>query len=253
MTKSYDKPFLTFEQLTQSLKDKGMIIDDEVQAKDELSTIGYYRLKAYSYPFKEVKNGLRINEFKPNTNWKHIINLYHFDRKLRLLVMEAIEWIEVILRTQVMHFFSERYGAFGYSDKDNFHKNFKHKEWIEHIEREGCRSKNLAIEHFEKNYNDKHPPLWMLIEVMSFGSLSKFYSGLKIEDQQEIAQYFKTPHAKLKQWLHVFVYVRNICAHHSRLWNTTLRISPKKLNDFNVPHNKIFIVLLMLSNTIYKN
>lgn len=106
--KPYDKPFLTIEKLMQSLEDRGMVINDVVQAKDDLSTIGYYRLSAYCHPFMQEKEGNKIDDFELNTNWQRVIDLYHFDRELRLLVAEAVEWIEVILRAKITQLFSEK-------------------------------------------------------------------------------------------------------------------------------------------------
>ncbi len=248
--KSYDKPFLTFEQLIELLKSRGMVIDDEKQAINELSTIGYYRLSAYSYPFRKIENNLRLDDFESGTNWQKVIDMYHFDKELRLLVMDAIEWIEIILRTQIVHFFSEKYTEFGHLTKDNFRDNFNYDKWIGYIQKEESRSKSAAIKHFKENYADPHPPLWVLIEEISFGSLSMFYSGLKTEDKKEISKYFKTNYDTLGSWLHTFVYVRNICAHHSKLWNVTLHIRPKKLSDFRMPNDRIFIVLMVLAKLL---
>ncbi len=248
--KSYDKPSLAFEQLIELLKKRGMVIDDEKQAIDELASIGYYRLSAYSYPFRKYEKNSITDNFVANTNWQKVIDIYHFDKELRLLVMEAIEWVEIMLRTQIAHLFSQKYTEFGHLDKGNFHNKFKHKKLIEHIQREESRSKSAAVKHFKDNYKEPHIPMRILIEEMSFGSLSRFYSGLKIKDRKKISKYFNASHETLKLWLHTFVYVRNICAHHNRLWNTTLHIHPKKLDDFQLPNNRVFIVLMILSKLL---
>ncbi len=250
MKKTYNKPFLNFAELIQLLKDRGMVIADEKQAINELATIGYYRLSAYSYPFRKNENGSKTDDFQTNTNWQKIIDLYHFDKKLRILVMDAIEWVEVVLRAQITHSFAKKYTAFGYLDKNNFNEHFKHEKWIEHIQTNEKKSKNVAIKHFQKTYTNPHLPLWVLIETVSFGSLSRFYSGLKIEDKKVISGYFKENYKTIEKWLHTLAYVRNICAHHNRLWNVILDVSPKKLIDIDIPNNKIYIVLMILTKLL---
>jgi abortive infection bacteriophage resistance protein len=236
MKKSHNKSFLTFEKQIQLLKDRGLIITNETQTTNELSTIGYYRLKAYFYPFKEFKNGVRIDKFKPNISWQNVIDLYNFDRKLRLLVLEATEWIEVSLRAKIAYLISKKYGDLGYLNKNNFHHKFEHKYWLEHIK--------------DKYKKEEHSHIFELIDAISFGSLSKLYSGLKNEDKKEIAEYFAVPYQKMQEWIRTLVYIRNTCAHHSILWNITLRIAPEKFDDIDIPNNKIYIVLMALSKLL---
>jgi abortive infection bacteriophage resistance protein len=236
MKKSHNKPFLTFSEQMQLLENRGLNITDETQTINDLSTIGYYRLKTYFYPFREFKNGVRIDKFKPNISWQNVIDLYNFDRKLRLLVLEATEWIEVSLRAKIAYLISNKYDELGYLYKNNFHQKFEHKYWLEHIK--------------DKHKKEEHPHIFELIDTISFGSLSKLYSGLKNEDKKEIAEYFAVPYKKMQEWIRTLVYIRNTCAHHSILWNITLRVAPEKLNDIDIPNNKIYIVLMALSKLL---
>ena len=110
----YQKPPLTYNAQLDLLITRGLRVVDRVTALGYLRNISYYRLSAYYLPFKQNE------EFKPNTCVEDIINLYTFDRKLRLLVMDAIESIEIALRSQIIYHLSHTYGAFGYLNSNNF-------------------------------------------------------------------------------------------------------------------------------------
>ncbi len=251
---TYNKPPLTLEDQVIQLKKRGMIIDDESACKKTLSNISYYRLSAYSHPFRMRNNSQVLSNFIDGVNWNTIIKLYEFDKKLRLLVMDAIEVIEIAVRTQITYNFSCQYGTFGYLNTNNFHHKFSHSDWLGKITSEVNRSKDTFVMHFKNEYGDDNLPIWMMTEVISLGNLSKFYQGLKNQDKKSIANNFNVPYQRLKEWLHVLTYVRNICAHHSRLYNRELTIQPskvkKKEKEWNPPitpnRNKVFYVLLML-------
>jgi abortive infection bacteriophage resistance protein len=257
MYKNYNKNPLTFKEQIDILKSRGMIFDDKNSAIIDLQKIGYYRLSAYWYPFRVNKNNQILDNFQPNINWNKIIQIYEFDRKLRLLVLDAIERFEVQLRTKITYNFSHKYGAFGYLDKNNFHNKFKYQEWIKNLNKETERNKSIFIKHFHKNHPNQSIPIWMVTEIMSFGSLSRMYQGMNQQDQKMI--YFGIHRKRLEDWIKILVYIRNICAHHSRLWNAeiTIRASKPDKENWGIPNNKIFYILTMLkdlnSNLEWKN
>lgn len=256
----YGKPALTFEAQLDHLKSRGLLVEDEPAALQQLASISYYRLSGYWYPFRErSKQGKVGNQFRPGTYFNQIIALYEFDRQLRSLVMDAIERVEVAARTRLTYEIGHRYGAFGHNDPNNFHLNFAHRTWLTKLEQETSRSSDEFIRHYQNKY-DGFPriPVWMLTEVMSFGALSFFYKGLKndqksaIEDKKAVSDYFGLHYKRLGDWLHTLTYVRNVCAHHSRLWNRELAIRPDKakqkewLRPITPRNDRLFYVLLML-------
>lgn len=261
MTKiAYTKPPLTFVDQIDHLEFRGMHFEDKQYAEIKLSSISYYRLSGYWYPYKSRdSNGRITNQFIDNTYFSEIIKLYEFDRRLRLLVLDAIERIEVAIRTQFTYHLGHSYGAFGYANKDNFHQNFKHKVWLKRLNSEVKRSRDDFIAHFNHKYTG-YPivPIWMMTEIMSLGALSFGYEGLKntTEEKKKIAAYFGLHYKKLQDWLHVLTYIRNICAHHSRLWNRSMSIKPSTSGDLRwiqqpVQRNdKIFYILLMLRHLL---
>lgn len=264
MPENYQKPALTFSQQLSLLQQRGLVVSDKASALRQLSAISYYRLSAYWYPFRQRDGtGNILSNFVPDTEFNRITNLYEFDRKLRLLVMDALERVEVAVRTQITYHFGHTYGAFGHTDPGNFHAQFKHAVWLSKLEDETSRSSDEFIRHYQSKY-DGFPriPVWMLTEVMSFGALSFFYKGLRndrragIEDKKLIADYFQIHHKRLGDWLHTLTYVRNVCAHHSRLWNRELAIRPdnSKLPEWRAPwtprNDRIFYILLILRHLL---
>lgn len=124
-------------------------------------------------------------------------------------------------------------------------------------------SSDEFLKHFARNYKDfPNVPIWMLTEVMSMGALSRLYKGMRndtkagFEDKQLIANESSMHYKQLQDWLHVLTYVRNVCAHHSRLWNRELAIRPEKSRNANwlppkTPRNdRIFIIILMVNKLL---
>lgn len=261
---TYTKPPLSFTDQISRLEAKGMIFNDKAFAEQRLASISYYRLSGYWYPFRiHDENNKVLNQFEPGTTFDDVLCLYETDRQLRSLVLDAIERVEIAVRTQFTYHIGHKYFAFGHTDKENFHPKFNHSEWLSKLEAEVRRSRDDFILHYQSKY-EGFPliPIWMMTEVMSLGALSFGYKGLindqksGIEDKKTIAKHFNIHHKKLGDWLHTLTYVRNICAHHSRLWNRTLTIKPDKTKDkhwlppLTPTTDRIFYVLLMLRHLL---
>ena len=174
------------------------------------------------------------DSFKEGVHLNEVMKLYEFDRDLRLLVMDAIERIEVHVRSLFAYRMGHQYGAFGHTDSANFQPNFKLTEWLRKIE--DVTRRNLGKEEFINHYNDKYTgfptlPVWMVTEVMSLGSLSVGYRGLKRKDKKFISDEFAPNTSCLASWFHSLTYIRNICSHHGRLWNRELAIRPSRLRN----------------------
>ena len=254
MTKSYQKPALTFSEQFELLKSRGLIVNDESHALSQLSSISYYRLSAYLYPLRvRDEQGDVGNNFIAGTSFDQVIDLYEFDRHLRLLVIDAIERIEVYMRTLISYHLGYTYGAFGHTNAANFHSNFDHAEWLSKLENEIDRSSDAFVVHYKNKYSGfPSLPIWMATEVMSLGSLSFCYKGLEHKDKKAISSQLHIHHKALADWLHTLTYIRNVCAHHSRLWNRELSIRPERPRAavWNAPltprNDRIFYILLML-------
>ena len=159
--------------------------------------------------------------FKDNVSFENIIELYIFDRELRLLIMDAIERIEVSIRTRWAYHLAHSHGSHAYMDESIFDDDEKYSRCLQALEEEFDRSTETFVTHYFTKYNEPYlPPIWAAVEVMSLGQLSKWYSNLKYRrDKQSIATTFYLDERVLRSFLHHLTIVRNLCAHHGRLWN----------------------------------
>lgn len=252
----YRKDHKTFEEKLELLKQKGLIVFNEKYALAKLKHINYYRLSAYFLPFQYKKDDFKNRDkFLPNTTFEDIIKLYTFDTELRKIIFEAIESIEVYFRTQIAYYHSSSFGAFGYLDINTLRKNLDQEfdELQQDILKEKKRSKEILIKHFKKKYNSSDLPVWSVVEIISFGSLSKFFMLLKEKEQNNsIKEIIGINKYVFFKWFKALSSVRNACAHHSRLWNRTLGVSfeiPKKniyFKGMENSKNKIFFALSVI-------
>lgn len=267
--RTYKKKPLLYNQQIELLKARGLNITEEQKAIRYLHEISYYRLSAYSLPFQKKKD-----VFDADTTFQNVLDLYLFDRGLRLLVFDAIERIEVALRAQMIYILSHKYNDahwqdnaslftppfkdvrtgityHTYSDTQNIikkHINAKHPE--------------VFVKHYRAEYNNpQNPPSWMCIELLTIGELSRLYTALRENsDRQAIASFFNLHHTVFTSWLHTLVYVRNLCAHHSRLWNREFAIKPDVLKKpkrawvqpvFNSNNHRTFYFLCILKYLLF--
>lgn len=222
----YNKPPLTIEQHINQLEKRGLVITDPIVAEQYLTNIGYYRLSAYCLPFEqlnETEPSKRSHKFKKATKFDDILNLYIFDRKLRLLMMEAIERIEVAIRTQWANEMSLTHNdPHAFMNTELFNDPWKHQRQLAKVTNELKDSNEVFINHYKKHYNQPFlPPIWAMVEIITFGSLSQWYSNTKDNKlKAKIAKSLGMPTVEVMQGtLHSLTLIRNICAHHSRLWN----------------------------------
>jgi abortive infection bacteriophage resistance protein len=230
--KKFAKPALTLQKQIELLKRRGLTVHDDKLAAHYLQHISYYRLRAYWLPFEIDAEKDGDHAFAEGTTFAKVVDLYVFDRKLRLLLMDAIERIEVSLRGAWAHHLALKYGSHAYLDRTIFSDQHDHAKALLSVREEIGRSRETFIDHYQSTYNDPvDPPLWMVAEVMSFGALSKWLADLKYHaDRQAIAKVYGIDEKVLRSFTHHISQIRNICAHHSRLWNkkfTVTMVIPK--------------------------
>jgi len=221
----YAKPPITYSSQLKQLQDRGLAIINIPKVISLLENISYYRLSGYWYPL--LKQPKSEHKFKPDSTFDKAFNMYCFDRELRKLVTAELEKIEVAIRAKMIYILSHEHGSFWYSNANLFSNVANHSTSVNKLKQEFTRSDEQFLVSFKKNYNEPLPPSWMLLEVSSLGNLSHFYKNLKpSKSKREIANYFGLDDNTFESWLHSIVYVRNVCAHHSRLWNRIMRITP---------------------------
>jgi abortive infection bacteriophage resistance protein len=224
---NYTKPPLTITDQIKALENRGMVFVDKIVAEHYLSNISYYRLRAYTFPYQN--NSLPNHPFWRPTTFERVISDYVLDRKLRIIVFDALEKIEISLRTQIIYEYSIVFGSQWYENPVHYTKNHLFLKDLEHLEKEVKRSQEEFIKHYRKKYtNPINPPAWMALEVSTLGTLSKLYENLKpTREKKKIAKHYGLGHhSVLESWMKTFSHIRNICAHHSRLWNRPITIIP---------------------------
>jgi abortive infection bacteriophage resistance protein len=227
----YEKQPITIADQVTQLKARGLQIPDDAVAKHYLSNISYYRLAGYWWPMQADKAN---HNFKPNSRFDDVIALYNFDRELRLLLFDVIERIEIGLRSKMIYHLSHEYDAWWFQKPELFINTRELIKTLASIEEELDRSKDVFIKDHIKRYKTdlRFPPAWKTLEITSFGSLSKLYGNLKpnVKSKDRIAAELNTVnHTFLPSWLLSIAQIRNICAHHGRLWNRNLPGRPNLL------------------------
>jgi len=223
----YGKQALDFEAQADQLLARGLQGDRE-QLIRRLQSTNYYRFTSYLYTFRATGD-----RYQPGTSLETVWDLYRFDHGLRLLLLDALETIEVHARTQLAYHFAHTHGPFAYLDPSKL-PNFDtargdFASWERKLREQVSRSQNRKgredfILHFFNKYGDCHdmPPIWMMVELMDFGSVLSFFRGVSNDLRRELAATLGLPHQVVLNWLLVLNSVRNRCAHHARLWNWNL-------------------------------
>lgn len=235
------KPATTVEQQIEILRGRGMVVDQAL-AEQWLTNVSYYRLSAYWYPARSLDPVQDDETFVPGTSFADAASLYEADRKLRTLVHDGMERIEVALRTRVGAVLCVS-DPLAYENPVNFRPDFDHAAWMRTAQSriERSQKRNEAIKHYTANYGQQYP-FWVLAEVLDFSDVSRLYEGLPAEMQRSIAEglgitidYSALARPKrraalanppLARWLEQLSVVRNTCAHHARLWNKSFAPAP---------------------------
>jgi len=216
----YSKKPLTIPEQLFLLQARGVTVEDTAFAELVLSNVSYYRFSAYLYPYRR-KNG--EDGYELGTSFQKCWQLYHFDRRLRLCVLDAVERVEVAVKTGIVNTLSTKYGPFAYRDPSFLANNLKtdrFKDLLHFVDEETQKSKEEFVNHFRTKYDSQNGlPLWMAAEVMTFGNMLTLFRLMKKQDKNTIAKTFGSNEQIFESWLVHLNYIRNICAHHGRLWN----------------------------------
>jgi abortive infection bacteriophage resistance protein len=256
----FKKPATTIAEQIALLKGRGLLFNDETNAAHYLSNISYYRLRAYTFPFQDELHPDHC--FNGTVCFEDIISVYVFDRELRLLVFNAIEKIEIAIRTKLIYYFSLSYGSHWHENALLYMNSGRFNKDIDDLHKEIDRSAETFIKHYKNKYSTPdYPASWMSLEVASLGLLSKLFSNLRNgKEKKAICHDFGVRnYTILESWLHSICHVRNICAHHGRLWNRRLTAQPEMpknpmytfLNNKNINVNKLYAILSCMTNMLH--
>lgn len=230
------KPHKEYSELVELLISRGMVINDKIYAEKKLSQVGYYRLSGFWHISRQPNQDNTLSElFLSNVQFEEVYKLYVFDKKLRLLLLDIIERLEINIRNIIAHEIG-RENPLAYEDytlinqkflKFQWKFHYAYANWLDATASKIKRSKDDSIEWHRKN--DKALPFWVIIETWDFGTLSKFYSLLNGQQQRKVAKKFNIDENTLKNWLNEINIIRNLSAHHSRVWN-------RSFSDLAIPN-----------------
>jgi len=258
---NYNKPALSINDQIKRLKARGLVINDAPFVENCLSNISYYRLRAYTYPFQDNVNP--NHPFVVQVSFDKIIDLYVFDRELRLLVMDALEKIEIALRTQIIYQWALTNGSHWQIIPHLYRDPVRFSNQITNLQSEIDRSNETFIDHYKSTYaQPSEPPAWMSLEVSSFGLLSLMFLNLKKGPEKNlVTRHFGLNDVSvLENWMHCFCNIRNVCAHHGRLWNRRLTTHVKLptnprykfLQNTNIYPYKLYAALSCMQYVLQK-
>lgn len=243
---TYGKQALSHAALVARLEQRGLIVLNQERATRYVRHLGYYRLSPYMIPF-QVRDG--SHTFDAGTTFDDVLTLYVFDRKLRLLVLDALERVEVAIRAALTDTMSVAHGPHWYTEPRLFKSTSSHAALIRGVRDDsaaqlGRPAENddsrlnypSALEHYLNHYGEPElPPSWIMVEGLTLGGLGHLYRNLgDSAPKQAVARALGVNEFLLDSWLRTYVRIRNVCAHHGRLWNVGLGVYPKLVTSRKV-------------------
>ena len=254
---NFTKPPLSFNDQADLLLKRGLIANKK-DLIDILKKVNYYHLSGYLYPYR-----IKINDnFMKGTTLDEILYIMDFGSELRLLVFHVISILERWIRTDLVYNFSIYFNdAFAYTKYSSYPKQPQYKvdEFLKFIEGEMNYSKEVFVQHYKAKYSqENYLPAWMAAEIMSMGTMNRFYQLMDKNLKSLTVRVFNVHEVVFHSWLNSIRNVRNICAHHNRLWNRNLSIIPKipknssAWSQYNGRNDKKLFLLLSIINYMLK-
>lgn len=253
---TYNKLPSSIDEQLDILRARGMDIDDEKSARIFLKENYFYRFLNYSVPYFTSLASNNDKSYIEGTKFSDVANVYHFDSKLRILILEYIEQIEISIKTQFIHL-AWKYGPHFYLNRKLFKDKKLFNDSLERLEYQTRVSSDLLVSEYLIKYSSPDiPPVWAAVELMSIGQFTKWYLNLKSEeDKESISKHFKLHHSILQAVLENFTLIRNYSAHYARIWNRHYDFKFCVRDDKNrIVHdlmcsenNGIYVILLLMT------
>lgn len=223
-----EKAPATINEQIKILKQRGCVFEDEQQARGILKYINYYRLSNYFEPFSVSKH-----KYENGVTFNKIMRVYEMDRKLRSILLAALEEVEIALRAVISNYHALKYGALGYLNPSCFGLQHNHQSFIARLNHlVESNSDRDFVKHYNAKYGGKFP-LWVMVELFSFGTLAFFFKEMQNADKKAIAgEYYGCSSSELDNWVFCLNELRNYCAHYNRLYASTFPVMPKTPRDF---------------------
>jgi abortive infection bacteriophage resistance protein len=212
----------TYQKQLEILRSRGCKVDDEQKAIQFLRRTSYYRYSGYLVAYRQADGN-----YLDGLTFDRVASICVFDQELRALIMKVVSEIEISIKSAVAYHHGHTYGSLGYTNSDNFNAKHDHDRFIEKFESAVQNNANsLIVRHHKRRYEGQFP-IWVATELFTMSMISIFYADLKTDDKKAIAADYSTDYVHLESWLHSASVLRNICAHHSRLYNIKFHQNPK--------------------------
>jgi abortive infection bacteriophage resistance protein len=208
------KPALTIDQQIELLKSKGLFIDREDEAGRFLLENNYYRLNVYFHKLMDTRD-----HFKTGTNFSDIINIYNNDSFLRQQLFSLLEPIEINIKSKIAYYLATKYGSDVFYQKEVYKSSQKHDQIFALFQRDISRNENDPVILHHHNQYSGYFPIWVIVEYLSFHTISKYFTCLQVTDRKNIAlKGFGINEYYFEKWIHSLSVMRNICAHFGYLY-----------------------------------
>lgn len=269
-----EKVFKTLDELVDLLIGRGIEIkdaSDRAYAKRILERNGYYNLiNGYSKLFLDTPEEDGQPKYRTGTTMNEIHALYQFDRVLRNIFFRYILEVETNIKSLISYYFSEVHGHKNFLIYSNFNtdlrdSNTKITNLIAEIQRQiASRSTDPSIAHYLKEHG--YIPLWVLNNVLTLGTISKFYSLMLPAERQSVSRHFCMMDNELENSLLYISSIRNFCAHGNRLYcfrtkhplantnyHSELRIPTNASGEFICGKRDLFACVIALKRLLSHN
>lgn len=239
----------TVDEQIAILKKRGCVIKDENFARETLRYINYYRISNYFEPFSISKH-----KYEEGTTFEKIMQIYEMDRKLRSVLIAALEEIEIALRASVSNYHSLKYGALGYLNPNTFDRSHNHQSFISRVNHLiDCGEEREFVRHYNSKYGGKFP-LWVVMELFSFGTLAFFFKDMHTADKKTLAnEYYGCSPSEMDNWIFCLNELRNYCAHYNRLYGNHFPVLPKTPKNFEPELKDDVFGYLIVMKQLYHN
>lgn len=232
----------TFDEQIEILKSRNLTVEDEEFAKKFLSSVNYYKFTGYMYTFKDANGNYKKLTF--NTTY----DIYLFDKRFKNILLYAIELTEENIKAHMSYTLAHKLGALSYKDPSNFTDAAEHSRLISKFDKTVAMNKNLLfVKHHISQYDGKFP-IWVAVELFTWGMLWNMYKYLKTPLKKNIAANFNVGSKYLESWIECITYLRNQVAHDMRLYRVQMQKTPKKsVKHNNLPaSNRVFDILYVM-------
>lgn len=223
------KEYKSYDEQIDLLSARGMDIGDRDAALATLQRVNYYRLSGYWYPFRKQSRTGREDSFYPGTRLSDAVALYDFDARLRTATFSVLTPIELAIRALLGHELG-RVDPLAHLDPDilgpTARRGHAYSTWLSEYKFELKHSREDFVAHHHANY-DGVLPVWAAVELLGWGSLTRLYGFAPRDVQNAVADECGLSAPQLTSWLKSLNIIRNICAHHGRLYNRVHALSPK--------------------------